>query len=80
MFQVAKIHKTAKFYNKWNDFLQKLLISFIFLWYRKPLSVYGARQVGKTYSIIDFCKKYYNNIVYFNFEGNSPLLEIFIET
>ena len=44
---------------------------------RKPLLVYGARQVGKTYSIVDFGKKYYNDIVYFNFEGNSPLLEIF---
>jgi len=44
---------------------------------RKPLLVYGARQVGKTYSIVDFGKKYYNDIVYFNFEGNSPLLQIF---
>ena len=44
---------------------------------RKPLLVYGARQVGKTYSIVEFGKKYYNDIVYFNFEGNSPLLETF---
>ena len=44
---------------------------------RKPLLVYGARQVGKTYSIVDFGKKHYSDIVYFNFEGNSPLREVF---
>ena len=44
---------------------------------RKPLLVYGARQVGKTYSIVDFGKKYYSDLVYFNFEGNSPLRDVF---
>lgn len=44
---------------------------------RKPLLVYGARQVGKTYSIVDFGKTNYTNIVYFNFEGNSSLSDIF---
>lgn len=44
---------------------------------RKPLLIYGARQVGKTYTIVDFGKKHYSDIVYFNFEGNSPLREIF---
>lgn len=46
---------------------------------RKPLLVYGARQVGKTYSIVDFGKTNYTNIVYFNFEGNSSLSEIFVK-
>ena len=44
---------------------------------RKPLLIYGARQVGKTYTIVDFGKKQYVDIVYFNFEGNTPLLELF---
>ena len=44
---------------------------------RKPLLINGARQVGKTYSIVEFGKKYYSDIVYFNFEGNSPLIDIF---
>lgn len=44
---------------------------------RKPLLVYGARQVGKTYSIVEFGKKNYSNIVYFNFEGNAALNDIF---
>lgn len=44
---------------------------------RKPLLVYGARQVGKTYSIVNFGKSNYSNIAYFNFEGNSTLTDVF---
>ena len=32
----------------------------------KPLLIYGSKQVGKTYSVIDFGKKCYKNIVYFD--------------
>lgn len=31
--------------------------------YRKPLIIRGARQVGKTTAIIDFCKRYKHNIL-----------------
>ena len=44
---------------------------------RKPLILQGARQVGKTYSTLTFGKEYYKNIVYFNFENNRDLVEIF---
>lgn len=44
---------------------------------RLPLIVHGARQVGKTHSILKFGKKYYKNVLYFNFESNSSLNEIF---
>lgn len=44
---------------------------------KKPLLVYGARQVGKTYSIVEFGKQYYDNIVYLNFEGNASLKQVF---
>ncbi|MEG1528782.1 MAG: AAA family ATPase, partial [Clostridia bacterium] len=37
---------------------------------KKPLIIYGARQVGKTYSAVKFGKENYDNTVYFNFEGN----------
>lgn len=37
---------------------------------RKPLIVHGARQVGKTYSIKEFGKNYYDNLIYVNFETN----------
>ena len=44
---------------------------------RKPLIVYGARQVGKTYSIISFGKNNYDDYAYFNFEANEELKSIF---
>ena len=36
--------------------------------YRKPLIVQGARQVGKTYSVLEFGREQYDNVAYFNFE------------
>ncbi|MDL2288449.1 ATP-binding protein [Oscillospiraceae bacterium OttesenSCG-928-F05] len=44
---------------------------------RMPLIVYGARQVGKTYTILDFGETHYKNVVYFNFEDNDELHRIF---
>ena len=48
--------------------------------YRKPLILQGARQVGKTYSILEFGRKNYENVAYFNFEMNPKLNETFKET
>ena len=47
--------------------------------YRKPLILQGARQVGKTYAILNFGKNEYENVVYFNFETNPKLKETFEE-
>jgi len=44
---------------------------------RKPLIVYGARQVGKTHSILEFGTKYYANIAYCYFDNNEKLCELF---
>ncbi|MCL2254117.1 MAG: ATP-binding protein [Lachnospiraceae bacterium] len=46
---------------------------------RKPLILKGARQVGKTYSILEFGREHYENVAYFNFERNEKLKEIFNE-
>ncbi|HLO90508.1 MAG TPA: ATP-binding protein [Lentimicrobium sp.] len=46
---------------------------------RKPLIINGARQVGKTYSIEEFGKDQYENVVYMNMEIESNLCQ-FIET
>jgi len=46
---------------------------------RKPLVVQGARQVGKTYSILEFGRNYYENVAYFNFERNEKLKDTFAE-
>lgn len=47
--------------------------------YRKPLILQGARQVGKTYSILAFGKKEYENVAYFNFETDARLKDTFEE-
>jgi predicted AAA+ superfamily ATPase len=46
---------------------------------RKPLIVYGARQTGKTYSIKEFGKKYFEHTVYINFEINQKIVRDFEE-
>lgn len=48
--------------------------------YRKPLILQGARQVGKTYSILEFGREYYENVAYFNFETDPKLNETFEES
>ena len=46
---------------------------------RKPLLLYGARQVGKTYLVQEFGKRYFDDIIYVNFEKNSALSKIIEE-
>lgn len=48
--------------------------------HRKPLILQGARQVGKTYSILEFGRTHYDNVAYFNFESNPKLNETFAES
>ena len=47
--------------------------------HRKPLILHGARQVGKTYSILEFGRTHYENVAYFNFETNPKLNQTFEE-
>ena len=44
---------------------------------KMPLIIYGARQVGKTYTILSFGKKNYKNVAYINFEDNKQIEKIF---
>ena len=59
------------------------ILSFFENWknseYRKPLVLQGARQVGKTYSVLEFGRTHYENVAYFNFETNPKLNETFEE-
>ena len=48
--------------------------------YRKPLILQGARQVGKTYSLLDFARSKYDNVAYFNFETDPSLSKTFDES
>lgn len=44
---------------------------------RLPMLVKGARQVGKTYTILKFAKQHYKNVIYLNFETRQDLHQIF---
>ncbi len=43
----------------------------------KPLLLYGPKQVGKTYEVLNFAKNNYKNVAYFNTENNKTLMDIF---
>ena len=60
--------KISLFFTKW----KKDLI-------RKPLVVYGPRQIGKTFTVLEFGKNEYKNVVYFNADNNKRLLDIFMQ-
>lgn len=55
------------------NFLQKWQKDII----RKPLVLYGSKQIGKTYAALSFGKKAYKNVIYFNTDNNKQILEIF---
>lgn len=63
--------------------MYRKIMNFLEAWkesrHRKPLILQGARQVGKTYSILEFGRKHYENVAYFNFETNPGLHETFEE-
>ena len=63
-------------YRKINEYLIKWKDSP----YRKPLILQGARQVGKTYSVLAFGREQYANVAYFNFETTPTLAETFDES
>lgn len=45
--------------------------------HRKPLLVTGIRQCGKTYILKQFGERFFEDVAYFYFEGNSRLASIF---
>lgn len=63
--------------------MYRKITSFLEEWkesdHRKPLILQGARQTGKTYSILEFGRIHYENVAYFNFETNPKLNETFDE-
>lgn len=63
-------------YRKITEFLESWKASE----HRKPLILQGARQVGKTYSILEFGRTHYENVAYFNFETNHKLNDTFEES
>ena len=43
---------------------------------RKPLILKGVRQVGKTWILKEFGKRYYKNVAYFNFDENEEFKQL----
>ena len=58
--------KIESFFRKW----QKDII-------RKPLILYGPKQVGKTFTVLTYGSKEYKNVIYLNTENNKALIELF---
>lgn len=44
---------------------------------KKPLMIIGARQIGKTYIIREFCKKEFQKRIYINLLEHSEIIKIF---
>ncbi len=63
--------------------MYRKIMSFLEAWkaseQRKPLILQGSRQVGKTYSILEFRRACYENMAYFNYETNPKPNETFEE-
>lgn len=61
--------------------MYRKIIEFLKNWqknpHRKPLILQGARQVGKTYSLLEFGRICYENVAYFNFESTPKLESVF---
>lgn len=48
--------------------------------HRKPLILKGVRQVGKTWALKEFGKRYYQNVAYFNFDEHEEYKQFFEKT
>ena len=44
---------------------------------RKPLIIQGARQVGKTWIMKEFGKRYFKDTIYINFDNNEVMKNVF---
>ena len=61
--------------------MERKIINFLKKWktdlVRKPLLIYGPKQIGKTYTILEFGEKEYKNTIYFNTDNNEQLIDLF---
>ena len=63
--------------------MERLLMEKLVEWkdkkYRKPLILWGARQVGKTWLMKEFGRTHFSNTVYVSFYNNSKIASLFEE-
>ena len=64
--------------------MERLIMNDLKKWkeskYRKPLILKGVRQVGKTWALKEFGKRYYKNTAYFNFDEHVEYMQFFETT
>ena len=64
--------------------VERLILNRLLEWksspYRKPLILKGVRQVGKTWALKEFGRRYYENTAYFNFDENEEYQQFFETT
>ena len=64
--------------------MERLILQQLLNWknspYRKPLILKGVRQVGKTWILKEFGRRYYENTAYFNFDENEEYKQFFETT
>ena len=64
--------------------MERLILNDLLKWkeskHRKPLIIKGVRQVGKTWILKEFGKRYYNSIAYFNFDEHEEYKQFFEKT
>ena len=64
--------------------MERFILNDLLKWknsnYRKPLILKGVRQVGKTWILKEFGKRYYENTAYFNFDENEEYKQFFETT
>lgn len=64
--------------------MERLIMQKLLKWknspYRKPLILKGVRQVGKTWILKEFGKRFYENVAYFNFDENEEYKQFFETT
>jgi hypothetical protein len=61
--------------------MERLLLKHLEEWRvkknRKPLIIRGARQVGKTWIMKEFGKRFFKNVVYISFDNNEQMKNVF---
>ena len=64
--------------------MERLILNQLLNWknspYRKPLILKGVRQVGKTWILKEFGRRFYENTAYFNFDENEEYKQFFETT
>lgn len=64
--------------------MERLILNKLLQWknskHRKPLILKGVRQVGKTWILREFGRKFYENVAYFNFDEHIEYRQFFEKT